>query len=1098
MEGSILSMLVRRPSEVMRRSLFVLSISVVAVLAFGEARATMIPGSKRPRNDCLIEAEVADAIAEGSTRVRCTDGDTCDHDTSCADRSCRFRLRVCVNQSNVPGCVGGDIVKARAVVKLRGKKKMRLPLPADMTTTACGPFVDVDVPSDVGSVKKHRKKRKALLALRATAHGVDRDRIVLSCLPRPGACAAGTSQTPQDPITPDHPLWIAMKGEAVVDGVLDDPDWARAVPIVRTQAWRDDGPITIRIMYSKAGLYVSAEVADRNLWADGTGAGRGSRWGIQNDDSFTFYVDPDESRDEFLQPGDRAFGVNLGNPRDPIHGPGRVRRCRYIQGDGTLFAGDLVACDHPRGFLEATGIRWATTIDGTVNDASDSDRGWITEMFLPWAALNMAAPRHGQTMGGNFDVVFDNDGGERNFTNNLFGPDRFTLPTFVDDHVQGAYSSFHDSLSGLRGPIDYATVMFVDPAAPERPAAITDATVTGPSAYGARVQFTAPAGTTGGAGDVAGYEVRLAHSPIADEATWNAATPFPQGHRPRLAGLPEVLRIAGLTPSTSYWVAVRARDAAGHLGDLSNQASTTTMAPKRAGDHGRVIPAPNGTGLAFEDGTPFVPIGEHLAMGWAWYRNLFPGDVWDARNQRFWNYSRTPGTEGPVGPHLDLLAARGVNTLRIFLEGLEIDQTGNPEQPPRGRYWIEYPAGAFNPDMRGFVLRTLEEAGRRGIYLILSPFDTFFWKTQFAATPWFVGNGGPLVTLDDFFQVPATLDMARRRLRQVMDWVAESPWADHVLGWEPLNEWDSSWTLNAEGDAEPGRVGELRRRAVFVHALAQSVHERDPGALVFNSMIRLDPRGPLARVAFYDSSVDVMAPHFYSPWVEEPVNAPVADVTARAASANVVRTAYWTTNRIDLRPLLNAEWGLNGAKWPGGHAFHGTPFTWEDDEALFRAMTWSGLAGGQAGQGLRLAGEEMQPTLNALTPAMGEVQAALRAVATGSILAPSLVDFAPETLMGRIAASSDTGAALLAWGVHDGARGIAYVLQDRNSSSGTVSDGRLVVRGLDPDVALRVEFWATAGASATPIGAVSTATPGGVLSVALPPFTQDVLVVFAP
>ena len=69
--------------------------------------------------------------------------------------------------------------------------------------------------------------------------------------------------------------------------------------------------------------------------------------------------------------------------------------------------------------------------------------------------------------------------------------------------------------------------MFVDPAAPERPAAITDATVTGPSAYGARVQFTAPAGTTGGAGHVAGYEVRIARSPIADEASWNAASPVP-------------------------------------------------------------------------------------------------------------------------------------------------------------------------------------------------------------------------------------------------------------------------------------------------------------------------------------------------------------------------------------------------------------------------------------------------------------------------------------------------------------------------------------------------------------------------------------------
>ena len=319
--------------------------------------------------------------------------------------------------------------------------------------------------------------------------------------------------------------------------------------------------------------------------------------------------------------------------------------------------------------------------------------------------------------------------------------------------------------------------------------------------------------------------------------------------------------------------------------------------------------------------------------------------------------------------------------------------------------------------MRGFVLRILEEAGRRGIYLILSPFDTFFWETQFAATPWFVGNGGPLVTLDDFFQVPATLDMARRRLRQVMDWVAESPWADHVLGWEPLNEWDSNWTLNAEGDAEPGRVGELRRRAVFVHALAQSVHERTTRRLGVQ-------QHDSTRSARATGAGRVLRPFDRRPGTTLllAMGRGAGQRTGRrrdrrCGERNVVLTAYWTTNRIDRRPVLNGEWGLNGAKWPGGHAFHGAPFTWEDDEALFRAMTWSGFAGGQAGQGLRLAGEEMQPTLNALTPAMGEVQAALRAVVTGSILTPSLVDFAPETLMGRIAATSDTGAALLAWGV---------------------------------------------------------------------------------
>src|SRR5262245_60306391 len=845
-------LLVRDPVRV----LFVLGICLITTnQTVGDAGATLIPGSLRLMNDCLVEADVADAIADGPNRVRCTDGETCDHDQNCANRSCRFRLRVCVNQSNVPGCAGRAIRTARAVMKL-GRRKKRLPVPDDMTSAACGPFVDVDVPADVGRLRKGKRKRKArpnvLALLRARANGVDVDRIAFSCSPRPGACTSpgdpGSAGT--DPITPDHPLWIAMKGEAVVDGVLDDPDWRRAVPIVRSQAWRDDGLVTIRLLYSDAGLYVSAEVADRDVWADGAGGGGGSRWEVETDDSLTFYVDPDESRDEFFQPGDRAFGVNLGNPGDPVNGAARVRRCKYVSGDGTLFAGDLVACDDPvETFLEATGIAWATTVDGTVHDSSNVDRGWTTEMFPPWTALNMGVPHHGQTMGANFDVVFDNDGGERNYTNNNFGPDRFILPTFVDDHVQGAYSSYHDSLAGVHGPIGYATVMFVDAAAADRPAAITDVTVAGQSAYGARVQFTAPAGTTSGEGHASAYELRVASSPIVDEASWNAATVFAQRYRPRLAGLAEILRISRLAPSTSYWVAVRARDAAGHLGDLSNPASVTTTALRRAGDRGRMIPAPNGSGFAFEDGTPFVPIGEHLGMGWGWFRNLYPGDVWDAPNQKFVNYSITPGVEGPVGPHLDALAARGVNTLRLFLERLDIDQTGNPEVP-RGRYWIEYPAGTFNPDMHDFLLRVLEEAGKRGIYVILSPFDTYTWPGQFAVTPWFIGNGGPLATLDDFFQNPATLDMARRRLRQVMDWVAESPWADHVLGWEPLNEWENSWTSNVEGDAEPGRVGEMRRRAVFVHALQQYIHEQDPDALVFASMARLDPRGPLARAMF--------------------------------------------------------------------------------------------------------------------------------------------------------------------------------------------------------------------------------------------------------
>ena len=48
---------------------------------------------------------------------------------------------------------------------------------------------------------------------------------------------------------------------------------------------------------------------------------------------------------------------------------------------------------HPRGmrtgFLDwdMAGIRWAVNVDGTINDASDTDKGWTVEIAIPWQSL---------------------------------------------------------------------------------------------------------------------------------------------------------------------------------------------------------------------------------------------------------------------------------------------------------------------------------------------------------------------------------------------------------------------------------------------------------------------------------------------------------------------------------------------------------------------------------------------------------------------------------------------------------------------------------------------------------------------------------------
>ncbi len=60
--------------------------------------------------------------------------------------------------------------------------------------------------------------------------------------------------------------------------------------------------------------------------------------------------------------------------------------------------------NHPRGsrigFFEwdLPGIRTAVTVDGTINDSSDRDRGWTVEIALPWSGLHLLAQGDGRAV----------------------------------------------------------------------------------------------------------------------------------------------------------------------------------------------------------------------------------------------------------------------------------------------------------------------------------------------------------------------------------------------------------------------------------------------------------------------------------------------------------------------------------------------------------------------------------------------------------------------------------------------------------------------------------------------------------------------------
>jgi hypothetical protein len=60
--------------------------------------------------------------------------------------------------------------------------------------------------------------------------------------------------------------------------------------------------------------------------------------------------------------------------------------------------------DHPRGprtaFLgyDFPGLKSAVAIDGTLNDNSDTDRGWTVELALPWKSMNWLAKGDGRSL----------------------------------------------------------------------------------------------------------------------------------------------------------------------------------------------------------------------------------------------------------------------------------------------------------------------------------------------------------------------------------------------------------------------------------------------------------------------------------------------------------------------------------------------------------------------------------------------------------------------------------------------------------------------------------------------------------------------------
>src|SRR5437016_3869068 len=173
-----------------------LTAAVLLVLPVGPASAGFIM-SNSPKSDCYIEFDVEGA--SGANHIPpCTDGDPmCDVDGMCGN-GCTFRIRLCVNQTNISACTPKAFKAPPKVTK-----GLVTPPSATGTDAACGNFSNVLVKLKHGGKKPGRMKVIGKVNVTGNPKN-DKDILFLTCNPRPSGstCPPPTSSTTTTTTTP--------------------------------------------------------------------------------------------------------------------------------------------------------------------------------------------------------------------------------------------------------------------------------------------------------------------------------------------------------------------------------------------------------------------------------------------------------------------------------------------------------------------------------------------------------------------------------------------------------------------------------------------------------------------------------------------------------------------------------------------------------------------------------------------------------------------------------------------------------------------------------------------------------------------------------
>ena len=168
--------------------------------------------------------------------------------------------------------------------------------------------------------------------------------------------------------TPKHYICYRAKGSVAIDGKLEDAAWkqvnwsddfediegkAKPAPRLRTR---------VKMMWDDQYLYIAAELQEPHIWA----TLRDHDAIIFHDNDFEVFIDPNGDTHQYYELEINALNTLMDLFMDKPYRNGGLAMLNW----------------------DTRGVRTGVHVNGTLNNAKDTDKEWTVEMAIPFSALS--------------------------------------------------------------------------------------------------------------------------------------------------------------------------------------------------------------------------------------------------------------------------------------------------------------------------------------------------------------------------------------------------------------------------------------------------------------------------------------------------------------------------------------------------------------------------------------------------------------------------------------------------------------------------------------------------------------------------------------